>query len=753
MLRRSSDEVSDEIESAKRMIENTIKTRPLRLLILGGGAIVTECHLPALKALGWQTSCAVVEPFERNVHEVRRRYPDVKVLEMAYENVITGDISASYDAVLVALPNSLHFDACLRALNAGLPVLCEKPLATTAAQCHELDEASKRTGKPVYVGMVRRYLPSLTALRDALASGMIGDVTSIELEDGWAFMWPSDTDTVFRKDQGGVLLGMGVHFLDCLEWLFGRLKPLDYHDDAMGGVEVNCDFRLQTQADQPVALRISWTHALKNALRVTGTRGVLEMRKADVTAAHWISSDGQIQAEVKPQTAFASGDWQLTFESCFVEQFWLLERALRGVEGASQSLVTASQAAHAQELIEWAYQKPRVGSTVSNNRPSLPTAPVVVTGGTGFVGGHLIERLTELGMTEIVVPVRSFRSAANAARYPVSLRRYDLLDLESCRKVVRGARHVFHLAYGTGGAETAKITVEGTRNMLLACEAEGVESVVVFSTGSVWGAHDGEVDETSPMRPALADYGESKAQMHTETLAYARAQKRLRVSLIAPGAVYGPRGGLFCATACEMAKAGTFAWFDGGKGTCNYVHVSNLVDAAILAASKPEAHAQDFLIVDGQTTWREFFTPMVQPWLERIHEVDTNLPVPVAAKRRSTLISVAKAGLMSPRLMAEISAHPLLGWLKDQFTRRFPASHQRVQAMRPSVEYILKPVADRPQPGAWLADIFGVAGPCLISAKASKLLGWKPRVTLEEGQTGCVEWLRETSRLPQGEEN
>jgi nucleoside-diphosphate-sugar epimerase len=73
--------------------------------------------------------------------------------------------------------------------------------------------------------------------------------------------------------------------------------------------------------------------------------------------------------------------------------------------------------------------------------------------------------------------------------------------------------------------------------------------------------------------------------------------------------------------------------------------------------------------------------------------------------------------------------------------------------MRPSVEYILKPVADRPQPGAWLADIFGVAGPCLISAKASKLLGWKPRVTLEEGQTGCVEWLRETSRLPQGEEN
>ena len=720
----------------------------MRLLILGGGAIVTECHLPALRVLGWLSGCTVVEPFEKNAAEVRRRFPEVRVLSAGYEEALGGALVTDHDAVLIALPNSLHFDASQRALKAGLPVLCEKPLAMTSAQCRELDETSKRCGKPVFVGMVRRYLPSLTALRQGLAAGMVGEIQSIELEDGGVFLWPSDTDTVFRKDQGGVLLGMGVHFLDCLEWLFGQLQPCGYHDDAMGGVEVNCDYRLQTQEGQPVALRISWTHALKNALRVTGTRGVLEMRKSDVTAAHWISSDGQIQAEVKPQQAFASGDWQLTFDACFVEQFWLFDRALRGVGGASQSLVTASQAAHAQELIEWAYQKPKAIVVGSHARPQLPAAPVVVTGGTGFVGGHLIERLTELGMTEIVVPVRSFRSAANAARYPVSLRRYDLLDLESCRKVVRGARHVFHLAYGTGGVETARITVDGTRNMLLACEAEGVESVVVFSTGSVWGAHDCDVNESSPMRPALADYGESKAQMHTETLAFARAQKKMRVSLIAPGAVYGPRGGLFCATACEMARAGTFAWFDGGKGTCNYVHVSNLVDAAILAASRAEAHAQDFLIVDGQTTWREFFTPMVLPWLGQIHEVDTKAPAAQVAQRRSTLGSVAKAVLMSPGLMAEISAHPLLGWLKEQFTRLFPQSHQRVQAMRPSVEYILKPTAARPQPAAWMADIFGVSGPRLSSAKAGQQLGWKPLVSLTDGQAGCVEWLSETQRLP-----
>lgn len=722
----------------------------MKHLILGGGAIVAECHLPALRVLGRLDGCTVVEPFTKNAADIRRRFPGVQVLEASYQDVLIEETAMDHDAVIVALPNSLHADACRRALLAGRPVLCEKPLAMSAAECTQLAEASRHSGQPLFVAMVRRYLPSLTALRQALAAGMIGEVQNIELEDGWAFTWPSDTDTVFRRDQGGVLLGMGVHFLDCLEWLFGRLRPVSYQDDARGGVEVNCDYRLETHSGIPVMLRISWTHALRNVLRVTGTRGSLEMRKQDVTAAWWTSPDGRTEAAVRPKANFASGDWQPTFEACFAEQAWLFERALKGDAEARSSLVDAAQAAHAQELIGWAYENRQPPSLrTASTRPQLPPSRVVVTGGTGFVGGHLVERLAELQMEEIVVPLRSFRSAANVARYPVSLRRYDLMDLASCRQTVRGARHVFHLAYGTAGPASASVTIEGTRNVLRACELEGVESVVVFSTGSVWAAHTGTVDETHPMRPALADYGESKAQMHQETLAFASSQSGMRVSLVAPGAVYGPRGGLFCATACELAKAGTFAWFDGGRGTCNYVHVSNLVDAAILAAVRPEAHAQDFLIVDGQTTWREFFTPMVEPWLDQIHEIDSSSPSHVQARRRSTLRHIFRAALMSPELMAEVSAHPLLGWLKKQFTRRFPQSHQRVQSMRPAVEHILKPAVQPPQPAAWLAEIFGVGGPLLSSAKARRQLGWEPLVSLREGQAQCVEWLRETRRLPE----
>src|SRR2546427_13014256 len=110
-----------------------------RMLILGGGAIVTECHLPALKALGWLSSCAVVEPFAPNADRVRRRVREVHIFNEHYETFMARrDLEERFDGAIVALPNTLHAEASRRCLEAGLPVLCEKPLALTADECEAL---------------------------------------------------------------------------------------------------------------------------------------------------------------------------------------------------------------------------------------------------------------------------------------------------------------------------------------------------------------------------------------------------------------------------------------------------------------------------------------------------------------------------------------------------------------------------------------------------------------------------------------
>lgn len=735
--------------------DRSLNAAPFRTLILGGGAIVAECHLPALRALGWLGQCLVVEPYERNADILRARYPGIQVTSEAYESVLCDpQCRLNYDGVLVALPNSLHLTAAERGLASGLPVLCEKPLALTAADCRRVEEYIRQHKRPVFVGMVRRFVPALTAMRAALADGWIGEVRRVCLAHGGDCRhWPWDTETVLRRDQGGCLVNMGIHFLDFLEWTFGRLQPVSYADDFAGGIEVNSRFHLETASGVPVEFKLSWTHELDNHLVVEGSCGTLTVRLDQYAEAEWHGANVALAATLKTPRPFTSGDWQPTFEACFAEQLWHFAQAARGAEDSESLLVRPGQAAETQDLIEWAYanRKPltprRVRPIVSQSRPELEPAPVVVTGGTGFVGSHLVARLAELGMPSIVVPVRNYRSGARAARYPITMQRVDLLDLHSCREVVRGTRHVFHLAYGTAGAEAEEVTVTGTRNVLAAALAEGVESVVVFSTCTVWAGHEsGEVDETAPLKPALGAYGRAKARMQSECLAFARAHPGMRVCVVAPGAVYGPSGELFCRLPCSAAKNGSLPWFEGGRGTCNWVQVENLVDLAVLAARQEQAAGEVFIAVEGQTTWREFLTPLIEPWLTAMPDISREelTRLQQTGGRNGRLREVAAAALNSPVFMAAVSAHPVLGPCKDLVSRRWSNARKILQS--PSVgaaaERILRSSGEPPKLALWMADIYGPARVAFSSRKAREVLGWRPAVTLSEGMIACLDWLR-----------
>ena len=132
-------------------------TSPFRLLILGGGAVVTECHLPALNALGWLRSCTVVEQIAANAEKVHRRFPGLSVANESYDTFLSHHaVQTLFDAAVISLPNTLHAEATRRCLEAGLHVLCEKPLALTASECESLGSVARRTGRLLVVGMVRR---------------------------------------------------------------------------------------------------------------------------------------------------------------------------------------------------------------------------------------------------------------------------------------------------------------------------------------------------------------------------------------------------------------------------------------------------------------------------------------------------------------------------------------------------------------------------------------------------------------------
>ncbi|MDH7571544.1 MAG: Gfo/Idh/MocA family oxidoreductase [Armatimonadota bacterium] len=128
------------------------------------------------------------------------------------------------DAVLILLPNFLHADAAVCALEAGKPVLVEKPMATTLPECDRMIEAARRTGLPLMVGMVNRFHSAYREARRRLHAGEFGTLGFISeycnyrTAPNWYIRpWLKQETTC----GGGMFLQMGIHNLDRAVWLSG----------------------------------------------------------------------------------------------------------------------------------------------------------------------------------------------------------------------------------------------------------------------------------------------------------------------------------------------------------------------------------------------------------------------------------------------------------------------------------------------------------------------------------------------------
>src|SRR5205823_2530093 len=200
------------------------------------------------------------------------------------------------------------------------------------------------------------------------------------------------------------------------------------------------------------------------------------------------------------------------------------------------------------------------------------------------------------------------------------LARVDLLDRDAVRRSVRGARYVFHLAYGRDGSDAARVTVRGTRNVVEAAAEAGAEAVVVLSTMYVFGHPDaaGEVGESWPYDPAGGEYGRSKARAERWCLRRAADSAKTRIVVLNPSCVYGPGGKTYTRLPVELARQGAFCWVEGGRGTANYCYVDNLVDAIMRAAASVPAHGRRMIVNDGTCSWRDFLRPLLGPWADRL---------------------------------------------------------------------------------------------------------------------------------------
>lgn len=245
---------------------------PLRLAIVGCGAVVELFHLPAAQRVPEVEVVALADLDLERATDLARRF-GVPQSVADYRSLVD-----AADAFLIATPPHVHRPIVLDILSQGKPVLCEKPLAHSAQAARDMAEAAQTSGTLLAVGHNRRFAWNLEALKELLAGGGLGKIVSVDVEDGFPFSWPTRTAYMFQSGQAsrGVLMEQGVHVLDTLLWLFGPAELIEYEDDALGGIESNARLRLRLEGGIEARVWVSFTCEPRCSLRVEGEGGWAE---------------------------------------------------------------------------------------------------------------------------------------------------------------------------------------------------------------------------------------------------------------------------------------------------------------------------------------------------------------------------------------------------------------------------------------------------------------------------------------------
>lgn len=251
----------------------------VKTTVVGCGAVAQKLYQNPLKELERRGILSVTGLVDRHLphaETLRRSFPRAAVhddLERALKE--TGST-----LTLVLSPVEFHPEHTLLALEHGNHVLCEKPMAATAAKCDEMIAAANRKGRVLAIGMIRRFFPSFAQLKELVARQELGELRSFNYREGRLFDWDVKTPAVFSKGKesgAGLLFDIGAHVLDALMWILGVSRVASYADDALRGVESNLTMELDTPACQGT-VQLSWDSPLKNELRVVGSKGEAVLR-------------------------------------------------------------------------------------------------------------------------------------------------------------------------------------------------------------------------------------------------------------------------------------------------------------------------------------------------------------------------------------------------------------------------------------------------------------------------------------------
>ncbi len=264
----------------------------LRAGIVGTG-FIGETHLGAWTAEGVTT--VVYDVDSARAGELAGRFGATTASSL-------GELFEAVDVVDVCTPTHLHAPVAIAAAKAGRHVICEKPMARTAADAEAMLDAAREAGVRLLVGHVVRFFPEYVAARDAVLAGQIGDPGVLRLtRASFRPRQPAGHWFFDHAKSGGIVLDLMIHDLDYARWVAGEVVAVECRSAIVDRPEAGVDHAVSilTHASGAIShVSASWAYApptFRTAFEIAGSHGLIEHDSAftaPVTPYLLASGDG-----------------------------------------------------------------------------------------------------------------------------------------------------------------------------------------------------------------------------------------------------------------------------------------------------------------------------------------------------------------------------------------------------------------------------------------------------------------------------
>jgi len=624
-----------------------------RICLVGAGYIA-QIHAEALKAVPAARIVAVVDREPGAAQRLADRFAVPRVHATVQEALQAGGIDAAH----VLTPPGVHRGTALPFLETGIPVLIEKPLAASLAECEALTAASRAHGAALGVNQNFIFHPAFVRLRRIVGEGRLGRPNfvdclynvplhqlSVRQFGHWMFHAP-----------GNILLEQAVHPLSQIAALIGSVEEV------------------HAIADPPIEIAPGLPFFPATSITLRGTKLPAQLRYAvGQSYPFWqvsvVCDDGVAVADILANRVFTHGRtrWLEAVDHLIsggrtgaavigegVRNAWRYGAATLGLAGRNDPFfvsMRASIAAFHASLAGSGAQafesdgvfgamlvaaceriRDKAFGTGTGHQPPVPAAAtpapeandpadVAVLGGTGFIGAETVRHLVAAGLRVSVMARSVGNLPAIFHHEKVVVHRGDIRDEAAVARAVGEARIVVNLAHGGGGAtyeDVRRAMVGGAETVAKVCLAKQVRRLVhVGSIASLYlGPQPGEVTGATPSDPRAderPDYTRAKAECDRMLLDL-HARDGLPVVILRPGLVVGEGSPpLHAGLGLTNNEQHVIGW-NNGRNPLPFVLVGDVAEAIVLAArAEPEVEGRCYnLVGDVRPNARDYIAELAQ---------------------------------------------------------------------------------------------------------------------------------------------